>query len=130
MKHTLKTGGKRMTAFLLILITVVSLFSGTALAAQVDEYHDPAEHWLTALDRTNELDANSTVTYETFYCGVCKQNTSFIVWRTPEYSRDGVTAMSRNIRLSDGTCIDGVSTGIILDGTPGVDAYYTGYHWT
>ena len=130
MKHTLKTGGKRMTALLLILITVVSLFSGTALAAQVDEYHDPAEHWLTALDRTNELDVNSTVTYETFYCGVCKQNTSFIVWRTPEYSRDGVTAMSRNIRLSDGTCIDGVSTGIILDGTPGVDAYYTGYHWT
>ena len=79
MKHTLKTGGKRMTAFLLILITVVSLFSGTALAAQVDEYHDPAEHWLTALDRTNELDANSTVTYETFYYGVSKQNTSFIV---------------------------------------------------
>lgn len=130
MKKTMKIGGKRMTAMLLVLITVISMFSGTALAAQVDEYHDPAEHWLSAMNRTNELDANATVTHETFYCAQCAQNTSFMIWRTPEYSRDGVTAMTRNIRLSDGTCIDGVSTGVILDGTPGVDAYYTGYHWT
>lgn len=130
MKHILKTGGKRMTALLLVLIAVVSLFSGTALAAQVDEYHDPAEHWLTALNRTDELDVNATVTYETFYCDLCKQNTSFMVWRTPEYSRDGVTALSRNVRISDGTCVDGESTGVIFDGTPGVDAYYTGFHWT
>lgn len=31
---------------------------------------------------------------------------------------------------SDGTLLGGEGKGIILDGTPGKDAYYTGYHWT
>ena len=70
------------------------------------------------------------MTHETFYCSVCEKPTSFTTWRTPEYARDGMTAMNRNIKYSDGTCIDGISIGIILDGTPGKDAYYTGYHWT
>ena len=77
------------------------------------------------MNRTNELDANATVTSETFNCSVCKKPTSFTVWRTPEYSKDGKTALSRNVKFSDGTCIDEESVGVILDGTPGVDAYYT-----
>ena len=83
-----------------------------------------------ALNRTNELDANATVTHETFNCKVCKQQTSFIVFRTPEYTRDGQTAMSRNVKYSDGTFVDGSGKGSILDGVPGQDAYYTAYHWT
>ena len=130
MNKSVKTHGKRMTALMLVLVLVVSLFSTTAMAAQEDNYHDPAEHWLSAVNRTNELDANATVTHETFVCSICKQPTSFMVWRTPEYSRDGVTALSRNVKYSDGTCIDGESVGVIFDGTPGKDAYYTGYHWT
>lgn len=31
---------------------------------------------------------------------------------------------------SDGTLVGGEGKGTILDGTPGKDAYYTGYHWT
>lgn len=38
--------------------------------------------------------------------------------------------MSRNVKYSDGTMVDGEGKGTILDGTPGVDAYYTGYHFT
>lgn len=102
----------------------------SAFAAQENGYHDPAEHWLTANDRTNELDANAVVTHETFTCCVCEKKTSFLVWRTPEYTRDSVTALSRNVLYSDGTMVDGEGKGTILDGTPGVDAYYTGYHWT
>ena len=26
--------------------------------------------------------------------------------------------------------VDGEGTGSILDGDPGIDAFYTGYHWT
>lgn len=130
MNKSVKTRGKRMTAMMLVLVLVVSLFSTTAFAAQEDNYHDPAEHWLTASNRTNELDVNAVLTHETFYCAVCQQPTSFSAWRTPEYSRDGVTALSRNVLFSDGTLVDGEGTGRILDGTPGVDAYYTGYHWT
>ena len=90
----------------------------TAFAAQQDSYHDPAENWQEANNRTNELDANATVTHETFNCKVCKQQTSFIVFRTPEYTRDGQTAMSRNVKYSDGTFVDGSGKGSILTAYP------------
>ena len=130
MSYTIRKYSRSTLALLLALTTILSLFSPVAFAAQEDNYHDPAEHWLTANNRTNELDANSTVTHETFNCAECGQNTSFIVMRTPEYTRDGVSAMTRNVKYSDGTLLDGVGTGAVMDGTPGVDAYYTGYHWT
>lgn len=130
MNKSVKTHGKRMTAMMLVLVLVVSLFSTTAFAAQEDNYHDPAEHWLSAVNRTNELDANATVTHETGNCAICGQSTTFIIYRTPEYTRNGVTAMTRNVRYSDGTLIGGEGTGAVMDGTPGKDAYYTGFHWT
>ena len=55
-----------------------------AFAAQQNSYHDPAEHWMQASNRTNELDANSVVTRETFKCGECGKTTSFEVFRVPE----------------------------------------------
>ena len=120
----------RVVALALSAITALSMLPTPASAAQVNSYHDPAEHWLTANNRTNELDANAGVTHETFYCAVCKQGTTFTVFRTPEYTRDGASALSRNVKYSDGTMLGGTGTGTILDGTPGVDAFYTGYHWT
>lgn len=120
---------RRALALLLALALCLSIMP-TAFAGQENGYHDPAEHWLTANNRTNELDANSTVTRETFTCAECGKATSFEVFRVPEYTRDGRTAMNRNVKYSDGMCADGETLGTILDGTPGVDAYYTGYHWT
>ena len=90
----------------------------TAFAAQQNSYHDPAEHWQEANDRTNELDANAVITHETFQCRECKQPTSFLAYRTPEYTRDGETAMNRNVKYSDGTTIDGDGKGNVNDGTP------------
>ena len=115
-----------------LLLAVVMLFSimPTAFASQDPAYHDPAEHWQTANNRTNELDVNSIVTHETFTCAKCNKPTSFMVFRVPEYTRDSQTAMTRNVKYSDGTMVDGEGKGNILDGTPGKDAYYTGYHWT
>ena len=118
-----------MLAGILAVVMLVGLVP-TAFAAQENGYHDPAEHWLTAVGRTNELDANAVVTRETFTCAECGKPTSFEVFRTPEYTRDGKTALNRNVKYSDGTCIDGESVGNVNDGTPGKDAYYTGYHWT
>ena len=40
----------------------------TAFAAQENGYHDPADHWQEANNRTNELDVNAVVTHETFPC--------------------------------------------------------------
>ena len=125
-----KHGCRRLLAMLLVIVSVMSLFAVPAMAGQEDGYHDPAERWLNASNRTNELDVNSTITYETFYCYCCKQSTSFQVWRTPEYTKDGQTAMIRNVKYSDGTLLGGTGTGAIMDGTPGVNATYTGYHWT
>ncbi|MCD8370577.1 MAG: hypothetical protein LUC94_09705, partial [Clostridiales bacterium] len=119
----------RALALLLAFVLCFGLAS-TAFAAQEDSYHDPAEYWLSASNRTNELDANAIVTSETFYCAECNAYRSFTVWRTPEYTRDGATALSRNVMYSDGTTVDGENTGSILDGVPGVNAWYTGYHWT
>lgn len=120
---------RRPMALFLSLALCVGLVP-SAFAAQQNSYHDPADHWQEANNRTNELDANATVTHETFTCGECGQATSFLAFRTPEYTRDGQTAMTRNVRYSDGTMIGGEGKGSILDGVPGKDAYYTGYHWT
>lgn len=120
---------KRLLSLLLALVLCVGLVP-SAFAIQDNAYHDPAEHWITALDRTDELDANAVVTQETFYCAECDMETTSTVWRTPEYTVDGVSAMTRNVIYSDGTMADGETKGTILDGTPGVDATYTGFHWT
>lgn len=120
---------RRALALLLALVLCLSAMP-VAFAAQQNSYHDPAEHWQEANNRTNELDANSVVTRETFNCAECGKATSFEVFRVPEYTRDGQTAMSRNVKYSDGMMADGETMGTILDGTPGKDAYYTGYHWT
>lgn len=126
------TNKKHIRRGLAGLLAVVMLFSlaPAAFAAQENGYHDPAEHWLTASNRTNELDANAVVTHETFNCCVCGKPTSFTAFRTPEYTRDGVTALNRNVMYSDGTMIGGEGKGNVNDGTPGKDATYTGYHWT
>lgn len=120
---------RRPMALLLSLVLCVGLVP-SAFAAQQDSYHDPADHWQEANNRTNELDANAVVTIETFTCGECGMATSFEVFRTPEYTRDGQPATSRNVQYSDGTLIGGEAKGSILDGVPGEDAYYTSYHWT
>ena len=129
MKNCKSHISRRALSLLLVLALCLGM-APMAFAAQENGYHDPAEHWLTANNRTNELDANAVVTHETFYCAVCEKQTSFSAFRTPEYTRDGVTALSRNVLYSDGTMVDGEGKGSILDGTPGKDAYYTGYHWT
>ncbi len=63
---------KKLLAFVLMFAVLLTQFmplSGhnhTAYAAQQNSYHDPAEHWTTASNRTNELDANAVVSQETF----------------------------------------------------------------
>ena len=99
-------------------------------AAQSNEYIDPADYWIEANGRTNEFDINATTTYETFYCPVCDMQTTSLVYRVPEYTRSGESALTRNIRYSDGTFIDESGYGDINFGTPGINGYYTGTHWT
>ena len=120
---------RRALALLLTLAMCVGMIP-TAFAAQQNSYHDPAEHWMQVSGRTNELDANSVVTRETFKCGECGKATSFEVFRVPEYTRNGQPALSRNVKYSDGTMVDGVGKGDTMDGIPGKDATYTGYHYT
>ena len=124
--HTIS---RRALAILLTLTLCLGMIP-TAFAGQQNSYHDPAEHWMQASNRTNELDVNSVVTRETFKCGECGKVTSFEVFRVPEYTRNGQTALSRNVKYSDGTMMDGVGKGDCMDGVPGKDAYYTGYHYT
>ena len=101
---------RRVTAMLLTLVLCLGMIP-MASAAQQNSYHDPAEHWQQASNRTNELDVNSIVTHETFYCATCRENTDFTVWRVPEYTRSGETAMNRNVKYSNGMCIDEKTVG-------------------
>ena len=119
----------RVLAMLLTLTLCLGMIP-TASAAQQNSYHDPVEHWQQASNRTNELDVNAIITHETFYCATCRENTDFTVWRVPEYTRSGETALNRNVKYSNGMCIDEVTVGSLDAGVPGENAYYTGYHWT
>lgn len=115
---------------MLLTLTLCLGMIPTASAAQQNSYHDPVEHWQQASNRTNELDVNAIITHETFYCATCRENTDFTVWRVPEYTRSGETALNRNVKYSNGMCIDEVTVGSLDAGVPGENAYYTGYHWT
>lgn len=121
---------KRILADIMAASMAISLVPTLSYAAQSNEYVDPADVWIEANGRTNELDINATTTYETVYCPVCDMETTQLTYRVPEYTRSGETALNRGVMFSDGTLIDGSGTGNLDDGTPGVDAYYTGYHWS
>lgn len=126
-KHNLKTAISTMLAVIMMfgMIPMISVS-----AAQKGEYEDPADNWLKTNSRTNEMDINATVTYETQWCKACNMDTSAMTYRVPEYTKSGTTALNRGVKFSDGTCLDGKSKGNLDMGTPGVDAYFTGYHWT
>lgn len=104
---------RRALALLLTLVMCVGMIP-TAFAAQQNSYHDPAEHWMQASGRTNELDANSVVTRETFKCGECGKATSFEVFRVPEYRiRDCRADISNRDQLS--ACHQRLISNIILN---------------
>ncbi len=121
---------KSVISALLASVMLIGTIPAVTYAAQVNEYTDPADNWLKANGRTNELDMNATTTYETGYCTVCQRDTLGLTYRVPEYTRSGETALNRGVKYSDSTLIDGEGTGNLDDGTPGVDAFFTGYHWT
>ena len=120
---------KSIISMLLAICMMASLMPNV-FAAQSNDYVDPADSWLSSNNRTNELDVNATVTNETQYCSVCEKDTVFLTYRVPEYTKTGGTALNRGVKFSDGTLIDGEGRGNLDDGTPGVDAFYTGYHFS
>ena len=77
-----------------------------------------------------QLNANAVVTSGAQYWHVCKKDMLAISYQVPEYTKSSETALNRGVWYSDGTCSDNISKGNLNDGYPGVDAYYTGSHWT
>ena len=88
----MKTYHRQRRSLLAAFLAVVMLFSlmPTAFAGQQNSYHDPAEHWKEANNRTNELDANAVVTVETFTCGECGKATAFPVMTVPRQHTRGI----------------------------------------
>lgn len=128
-KHHLKF--KSVISIVLTFVMLVgTLPTVSVFAAQKSDYVDPADNWLSTSSRTNELDMNATVTYETEFCGICNKSTVIMTYRVPEYTRSGETAMNHDVFYSDGANKTGSSYGNTDSGTPGVNAYYTGYHLT
>ena len=121
---------KRIISAVMAAGMTIGTIPAVSFAAQSSEYVDPADVWMEANGRTNEFDINATTTYETVYCPVCDMETTQLTYRVPEYTKSGETALNRGVKFSDGTCIDGVSKGNTDSGTPGLDAYFTGYHYT
>ncbi len=126
----MKTKLKSILSIFLMLTMLLSLFPAVVNAAQVSEYVDPADNWLKTNSRTNELDINAVITYETQWCWFCARHATMMTYRVPEYTKSGVSALNYGVMYSDGTTIDGEGIGSTDTGTPGVDAYYTGYHYT
>ena len=128
-KHHLKF--KSVISIVLTFVMLVgTLPTVSVFAAQKSDYVDPADNWLSTSSRTNELDMNATVTYETEFCGICNKSTVIMTYRVPEYTRSGETAMNHDVFYSDGANKDGSAYGNPDSGTPGINAYYTGYHLT
>ena len=121
---------KSVLSALLTMCMLISAAPVTTFAAQSNEYVDPADSWLSSNNRTNELDVNATTTYETSWCPVCDKETTVLTYRVPEYTRSGETAKNHGVWFSDGRNIDGTEVGNLDSGTPGIDAYYTGNHWS
>ena len=121
---------KNILSAALAVSTLLSAMPTITFAAQSNDYVDPADSWLETNNRTNELDANATVTSGTQFCFVCEKDTLSVSYRVPEYTKTGETALNRGVRYSDGTCFDGKTKGNLDDGRPGKNAYYTGSHWT
>ena len=121
---------KRVLAGIMAASMAMSLIPTISFAAQSNEYVDPADTWIESNGRTNELDVNATITYETTYCPVCDMETTQLTYRVPEYTKSGETALNHGVMYSDGTLIGGTGSGNTDSGTPGIDAYYTGYHFT
>ena len=121
---------KSVISMLLALILIAGTLPVSVFAAQKSDYEDPADNWLKTNNRTNELDMNATVTYETQWCPVCDKHTTVLTYRVPEYTKSGQTALNHGVKWSDGYDIDGKKKGNTDSGTPGVDASYTGYHYT
>ena len=126
-KHSIKSV---LSGVLAAVMTIGAMPAISVSAAQVNEYIDPADVWITSNGRTNELDFNATITQETAWCPVCNKDTINLTYRTPEYTKSGSTALNRGVQYSDGTMTDGVTKGNVDDGRPGVDATYSTYHWT
>ena len=122
----IKNNINRVLSGALAAITLLGTMPVVSYAAQSNDYIDPADVWMEANGRTNEFDINATTTYETQYCPVCEMETTSLTYRVPEYTKSGETALNRGVKHSDGTMIDGVSTGNTDSGLPGVDAFYTG----
>lgn len=128
---TKKTSNKvKSILSLLLAVCLLAGLTPAAFAAQSNEYVDPADNWLTANGRTDEFDINATTTYETQYCHVCNKDTTLLTYRVPEYTRSGETALNRGVLYSDGMNREGTVQGNTDSGTPGVNASYTGYHYT
>ena len=123
---------RNLKSILSIILTICMMasFVPNVFAAQSNEYVDPADSWVVANGRTNELDMNATTTYETQYCYECDKDTTVLTYRVPEYTRSGETAANRGVKYSDGASEGGRNFHNLDDGTPGVDATYTGYHWS
>ena len=121
---------KRILSGVMAAGMAISLIPSVTYAAQSNEYVAPADVWIESNGRTNELDINATTTYETIYCPVCDIETTQLIYRVPEYTKSGETALNRGVVFSDGKTGDGKGTGNLESGTPGVNAYYSGSHWT
>jgi len=113
----------------MLLPTLAGTFIPTSFAAQISDYHDPAKGRLQSSNRTVEFDVNAVIRQETFICNNCEKPTMFTIYCVPEYTRSGQTSTNNNVTYSDGTSFDGNYTGNVDHGLPGVDAFYTSYHW-
>ena len=100
-KHSLKMKSV-ISAVLAIVMILGTLPAMNVFAAQKSDYVDPADNWLKTNNRTNELDMNATVTYETQWCPVCNKDTTVLTYRVPEYTKSGQTAMNHGVKWSDG----------------------------
>lgn len=67
---------RRALALLLTLVMCVGMIP-TAFCRPAEQLPRPRRALVQASGRTNELDANSVVTRETFKCGECRQSHIF-----------------------------------------------------
>lgn len=83
-KHSIKS---MLSGVLAAVMTIGTMPAISVSAAQVNEYIDPADVWITSNGRTNELVFNATIAQETAWCPVCNKDTINLTYRTAKTAK-------------------------------------------
>ena len=89
---------KSVISALLASVMLIGTIPAVTYAAQVNEYNDPADNWLKANGRPNELDVNTTTTYQPGSSSVRQRASLALTERATAFPQSDEPASNRGVK--------------------------------